>query len=251
MRRPHPGERAIIPKARYHPEGVAVDATGIWHEGHASYPGRSVILPLSGCATGVARRRDGAAEVSRGRSSRFHRADEGPNMKRRTEPGLSMATADAEGGAEMPRARPEGSGRKPREQGWVRQTSRQDRHSANRRRSAADGIDRQPRQHDGGPIPRGGTKARPASMDAGRGPEALPGGALAAHQRRTAGRSLPAAARARGGNTQARRRQPPAGHPDGGGPADPAGAASGADAAVRSTSKGAPVKFAGSRSACA
>ena len=45
MRRPHPGEGAIKPEARYHPEGAAVDATGIWHEGHASYPGRSVVLP--------------------------------------------------------------------------------------------------------------------------------------------------------------------------------------------------------------
>jgi hypothetical protein len=33
------------PEAQYHPEGAAVDATGIWHEGQASYPGRSVGLP--------------------------------------------------------------------------------------------------------------------------------------------------------------------------------------------------------------
>src|SRR5712692_2538078 len=38
-------------------------------------------------------------------------------MERRTEHGLSMARADAGDGAVMPRARPEGSGRKPREQG--------------------------------------------------------------------------------------------------------------------------------------
>jgi hypothetical protein len=50
MRRPHLGEGANRPKARYHPEGAAVDATGIRHEGHAHYPGRSVALPL---ATGV------------------------------------------------------------------------------------------------------------------------------------------------------------------------------------------------------
>jgi hypothetical protein len=50
MRRPHPGEGAKLPEARYHPEGAAVDATGGWHEGHASYPGRPVGLPL---ATGV------------------------------------------------------------------------------------------------------------------------------------------------------------------------------------------------------
>jgi hypothetical protein len=50
MRRPHPGEGATKPEAQYHPEGAAVDATGTWHEGHASYPGRSVVLPP---ATGV------------------------------------------------------------------------------------------------------------------------------------------------------------------------------------------------------
>ena len=47
-------------------EGGAVDAAGIWEEGHAHYPGRSVNLPR---ATDVARRRDGLAEVSRGRTS--------------------------------------------------------------------------------------------------------------------------------------------------------------------------------------
>ena len=50
MRRPHPGEGARKPEAQYHPEGAAVDAPGLWHEGHASYPGRSVVLPP---ATGV------------------------------------------------------------------------------------------------------------------------------------------------------------------------------------------------------
>jgi len=74
MRRPHLGEGAMKPEARYHPEGAAVDATGIWHEGHASYPGRSAILP---CATGAARRRDGTAEVSRGRRSRANRPVKG------------------------------------------------------------------------------------------------------------------------------------------------------------------------------
>ena len=47
-------------------EGVAVDAAGIWDEGHANYPGRSVNLP---CATGVERLRDGLTEVSRGHTS--------------------------------------------------------------------------------------------------------------------------------------------------------------------------------------
>ena len=48
-------------------EGVAVDAAGIWDEGHAHYPGRSVNLP---CATDTARCWDGMAEVSRSHSSR-------------------------------------------------------------------------------------------------------------------------------------------------------------------------------------
>jgi len=78
MRRPHPGEKAKIFKARYHPEGAGVDATGARHEGHASYPGRSADLaPGDRCATGVARRRDGAAEVSRGRRSRLNRSAKG------------------------------------------------------------------------------------------------------------------------------------------------------------------------------
>jgi len=50
MRRLHLGEGAKKPEARDHPEGAAVYAPGIWHEGHASYPGRSVVLPP---ATGV------------------------------------------------------------------------------------------------------------------------------------------------------------------------------------------------------
>ena len=48
-------------------EGVAVNAAGIWDEGHVSYPGRSVNLLY---ATGAERRRDGLAEVSRGHSRR-------------------------------------------------------------------------------------------------------------------------------------------------------------------------------------
>jgi len=55
-------------------DGVAVDAAGIWDEGHAHYPGRSVNLP---CATGVERRRDGLAEVSRGHKSRINRPTKG------------------------------------------------------------------------------------------------------------------------------------------------------------------------------
>jgi len=47
-------------------EGVVVDVAGVWGEGHANYPGRSVNLPG---ATGVVRRRDGLAEVRRGHTS--------------------------------------------------------------------------------------------------------------------------------------------------------------------------------------
>src|SRR6266568_6734947 len=47
-------------------EGVAVDAAGVWDEGHAHYPGRSANLP---CATNIERCWDGLAEVSRSHSS--------------------------------------------------------------------------------------------------------------------------------------------------------------------------------------
>ena len=38
--------RAKKLEARYIPEGAAVNATGTWHEGHASYPGKSAVLPI-------------------------------------------------------------------------------------------------------------------------------------------------------------------------------------------------------------
>ena len=43
-------------------EGEAVYVAGIWEEGRAHYPGRSVDLP---CARNVERRFDGTTEVSR------------------------------------------------------------------------------------------------------------------------------------------------------------------------------------------
>jgi len=55
-------------------EGASVYAAGIWGEGHAYYPGRSASLP---CATGVERRRDGLAEVSRGHTSWINRPAKG------------------------------------------------------------------------------------------------------------------------------------------------------------------------------
>lgn len=60
------GERAKRLKAPWHPDWAGVDAAGIWEESHAPYPERSVVLP---CASGVVRRGNGTAEVSRGHSS--------------------------------------------------------------------------------------------------------------------------------------------------------------------------------------
>ena len=45
MRRPYPDEEAPVSKVQFTPEGAAVDATGGWHESHASYPGTSAALP--------------------------------------------------------------------------------------------------------------------------------------------------------------------------------------------------------------
>ena len=66
-RRSHLGERAKKLKARYHPEGGNVDPTDICSEGRANYPGKSAVLPQ---AISIARCWDGAADCSRGRSSR-------------------------------------------------------------------------------------------------------------------------------------------------------------------------------------
>ena len=55
-------------------EDAAVDAAGIWDEGHVHYPGRSANLPR---ATGVERLRDELAEVSRGHTSRHNQPTKG------------------------------------------------------------------------------------------------------------------------------------------------------------------------------
>jgi len=41
----------VTSKPDNHPEGACVNAAGIWDEGHAHYPGRSVVphLAKSGC----------------------------------------------------------------------------------------------------------------------------------------------------------------------------------------------------------
>jgi len=50
-----------------HPEGVGVDATGIWEESQCAIPGE--ICPSADDANPVTRRDEGQAEVSRGHSS--------------------------------------------------------------------------------------------------------------------------------------------------------------------------------------
>ena len=69
--------RLISSKSKTCTEGRYVYAAGISVEASAHYPGRSVIL-LD--ATFVERRKDEMAEVSRGHSRHFDRA-EGPNVK--------------------------------------------------------------------------------------------------------------------------------------------------------------------------
>jgi hypothetical protein len=68
--------RPVSSKSDSCTESVVVDAAGISVKVSAHYPGRSAGLP---CATGVVRRRDGAAEVSRGHSRSLD-PTEGPNM---------------------------------------------------------------------------------------------------------------------------------------------------------------------------
>ena len=58
-------------------ESLCVDAAGISVKVSAQYPGRSVTLPW---ASGVERRCEGVAEVSRGHSSSNDQS-EGPNVK--------------------------------------------------------------------------------------------------------------------------------------------------------------------------
>ena len=76
MRRPCRVRSRLSSKPSTCTGGMAVDAAGISVKVGAHYPGRSVRLP---CATGVVRRREGWAEVSRGHS-RFADRTEGLNM---------------------------------------------------------------------------------------------------------------------------------------------------------------------------
>jgi hypothetical protein len=68
--------RRLSSKSKTCPEGMDVYAAGISVKVGAHYPGRSADLP---CATGIARCREGSAEVSRGHSRSIDRI-EGPNV---------------------------------------------------------------------------------------------------------------------------------------------------------------------------
>ena len=71
--------------------------------GTPSYPGRSAALPS---AMIVERRPEGAAEVSRGHSSRFAPGGEGPNIRSRTGAQRSRCQGDADKTAERPEQSP-------------------------------------------------------------------------------------------------------------------------------------------------
>ncbi len=105
--------RPISSKSHTCPEGLYVYAAGISGKVEAHYPGRSVHRPR---ATGVERRREGWAEVSR-RHRRSADRTEGRNVSDRKEPGISAMRGDAEGRSEMTGAGTAGRGRNPREAG--------------------------------------------------------------------------------------------------------------------------------------
>lgn len=94
-------------------ESMDVYVAGISGKDRAHYPGRSVGLPL---ATGVARRQDEPAEVSRGHSSPPATRDEGPNRMNRKESFAVRSGRKAEERAEMLPACAEGAGPNPVEQ---------------------------------------------------------------------------------------------------------------------------------------
>lgn len=72
--------RPISSKSNSCTEGMVVYAAGIGGKVGVHYPGRSARLP---CATAVARRREGRAEVSRGHSKVESDRPEGPNIVNR------------------------------------------------------------------------------------------------------------------------------------------------------------------------
>lgn len=111
MRLSHQGKRAMSLEARYHPDGAAVDATGIWHEGHAAYLGRSVVSPLATDvllplrSVGTRRQKSADAIVA-------EPIGEGLNIQCRMENDGSMTIEDADNGIEISHTQAEGSGRK-------------------------------------------------------------------------------------------------------------------------------------------
>ena len=134
----------------------------------------------------------------------------------------------------MPGARPEGRGRKPREQGQGAVGTTAPAVSA--RPEAARLLEAiLDRENMMAAYRRVVGNAGAAGVDGMSVGElgAFLAGALAAHQGGPAGRPVSAAAGAPGGDPEARRRQPHPGDPHGARPADPAGAASGAVTALR------------------
>jgi len=128
-------------------EDRAVDAAGVWVEGHASYPGRSVHLPR---ATGIGRCWEGWSEVSRGRMSRINHSIKGRTRGVVRESRISMTKGEAEALAERSRAVPEGSDRKSREYGRCVKRYGNPSLSLDGSEDAADGRGCQPEQHAGG-----------------------------------------------------------------------------------------------------
>jgi hypothetical protein len=99
--------RLLSSKSESCTESLRVEATGINAKGGAHYPGRSVNLP---CATGVARCREGLAEVSR-RHSRPTRPSRRPEPGLPTGAQISMTTETRTSRAEKRDAPVEGGGR--------------------------------------------------------------------------------------------------------------------------------------------
>ena len=90
-------------------EDGAVDVAGVWEEGHAHYPGRSVDLLR---ARNIERCSDGSTEVSRRHSSWTNHHSEGLNAKRWTGAEVSMTIGVAEDRIEISGAMAKGSDRK-------------------------------------------------------------------------------------------------------------------------------------------
>ena len=102
------GEGARRPEARCHPDRRGVNATGVWEESHAPYPGRSAHPPWwLASLRGEARGEQKSAEVV---VAAAH-GSEGPNRRSRVGSKRSMSEEDAAQKAEKPeRSRKVGGG---------------------------------------------------------------------------------------------------------------------------------------------